>query len=252
MAFSVIIPSRNIDNLCTCIREIRIHEPNARVIVVDDGLESRYVEDERLKGPDTIPVQYVTGEKPFVFGRNANIGIRAAGDDDVVLLNDDAILKTPDGFSKLEAISKSNPSYGVIASVTDAAGNPNQNARVAGERVALRDEPRMVCFICVYIPRSTLNLPLRTKPYPGLLDERYVNYGMDDDHYCFAVREVGLKIGVSDLCYVDHSTLKSSYRSGQHADFRPNLKLFIKEWGVDNWGKKREESAFSELFQIGE
>jgi hypothetical protein len=53
---------------------------------------------------------------------------------------------------------------------------------------------------------------------------------------------------VYDLCYVDHSTLRSSYRFHQHADFRPNLKLFIEKWGFDNWEKKREESAFSELF----
>lgn len=248
MPFSVIILSKNIDNLRPCIREIRVHEPNARVIVVDDGLEGRYVEDERLKGPNTIPVQYVTGEKPFVFGRNANIGIRASGEDDVVLLNDDAILKTPDGFTSMSLVSISHPEYGVIGSVTDGAGNPNQQPRYPGDRIGLHDEPRMVCFICVYIPRSTLNLPLRTSPYPGLLDERYINYACEDDDFCFAVREAGLKIGVYDMCYVDHSTLRSSFRFGRDADFRPNMKLFIEKWGTDNWGKKREESEFASLF----
>lgn len=239
MSFSVVILSKNVENLRPCIHAVRVHEPNARVIVVDDGLEDRYIEDARIKGPDTIPVQYVPGEKPFVFARNVNIGIRTAGDDDVVLLNDDAILKTPDGFSRLEAVTRANPQYGVIAAVSDNVGNPNQVVQVT--RTGLRGEPRMVCFICVYIPRSTINRV-------GMLDERYVGYGMDDDDYCFSVREAELNIGVYDYCYVDHSTLRSSYRFHQHADFRPNLKLFIEKWGTDNWNKKRDESEWADLF----
>lgn len=230
MAFSVVIPSKNIQNLRVCAREVRAHEPDVRIIVVDDGLEERY---------SAPPIQYVPGDKPFIFAHNANIGIRAAGTDDVILLNDDAILKTPDGFSKLESVSKAHPEYGVIAAVVDSAGNPNQ--MVQTEKVGLRDEPRMVCFICAYIPRSTINTV-------GLLDERYVGYGIEDDDFCFSVREAGLKLGVYDFCYVDHSTLRSSYRSGGHADFQPNLKLFIEKWGVDNWNKKKEESEFAHLF----
>lgn len=241
MAFSVVILSREIENLQHCIHAIRVHEPNAKVIVVDDGLEGRYAEDQRLKGPATVPVKYVLGMKPFVFARNANIGIHAAGEDDVVLLNDDAILKTPDGFTRLSVMSTAHPELGVIAAVTDGAGNPNQMPRALGENKGLRYDPRMVCFVCVYLPRRTLNLV-------GGLDERYVGYGCDDDDYCFRVRECGLQLGILDTCYVDHSLLKSTYRFGKTADFRPNLKLFIAKWGVDNWNKGRDESEFRDLF----
>ena len=241
MSFSVVILSKNIDNLRPCITAVRTHEPGARVIVVDDGIEDRYIEDPRLKGPNTVPVEYVPGEKPFVFARNVNIGIRHAGNDDVVLLNDDAILKTPDGFSRMELTIMSHSKYGLIAPVCDSVGNPNQMVRL--KREGLRDEPRMVCFVCVYIPRSTINIV-------GLLDERYVGYGMDDDDYCLSVRRAGLKIGVYDFCYVDHTTLRSSYRFHQSADFRPNLKLFIQKWGTDNWSKSRAESEFADLFPM--
>ena len=38
--------------------------------------------------------------KPFVFARNVNLGIEAAGDADVILMNDDATqLRTPYGFT---------------------------------------------------------------------------------------------------------------------------------------------------------
>ena len=227
MSFSVVILSKNIQNLRVCVREVRANEPDARIIVVDDGLEDRYIEDKRLIGPATIPVQYVEGVKPFVFSRNANIGIRAAGDDDVILLNDDAILKTPDGFSKLEAVSKAHTEYGVIAPVSDAVGNPNQMVRM--ERAGLRDEPRMVCFICVYIPRSTINTV-------GLLDEEFVGYGFDDDSYCLRTRRAGLKIGVYDLCYIDHSTLKSTFRTRpEGASLEQNAEIFKRKYGGGNW-----------------
>ena len=37
--FSIIIPSRNIDNLTACVRAIRAARETARVIVVDDGCQ---------------------------------------------------------------------------------------------------------------------------------------------------------------------------------------------------------------------
>ena len=40
-----------------------------------------------------MPAVALEGVKPFIFARNCNLGIRAAGSDDVVLLNDDALLE---------------------------------------------------------------------------------------------------------------------------------------------------------------
>jgi GT2 family glycosyltransferase len=205
-------------------------------MVVDDGLKDWMVWPE-----------YINGVKPFCFARNANIGIQAVAPDDVILLNDDALLRSPGGFSGLELVSKANPEYGVIASTVDGVGNPNQQPRNRLIHPLLRDEPRMVCFVCVYIPRTTID-----NHKIGLLDERYTGYGLDDDDYCFSVREAGLKLGIWDGCFVNHSTLTSSYRGhGVPASFQENMKLFIEKRGTDNWGKKREESEFSHLFPGG-
>ena len=83
-----------------------------------------------------------------------------------------------------------------------------------------------------------------------MLDERFVDYGMDDDDYSLRVRNAGLKIGIFDGCFVDHGSLKSSYRGGPAAggDFRPNLRRFIEKWGVDNRGKTREQSEWAHLW----
>jgi GT2 family glycosyltransferase len=188
----------------------------------------------------------VEGAKPFVFARNVNLGIQAAGDDDVIVLNDDALLKTERGFSLMKETweqMRMKDQIGLIAASCDTVGNPNQFRRGDG---LMRGEPRMLCFVCVYIPRTTINTV-------GMLDERFVDYGLDDDDYSFRVRAAGLKLAVFDGCYVDHGSLPSSYRAtsatnqGQ-CSFLPNMRRFIKKWGTDNWGKDRDHSQFAALF----
>jgi GT2 family glycosyltransferase len=239
MSFSIIIPSRNAANLVPCIRAIREAGETARIIVVDDGdLVAYNYSVGNEEGTDGI--EYVEGVKPFVFARNVNIGIRTAGDDDVVILNDDALLKTPMGFSIMSRPPEWMPGYGVIAAACNTVGNERQFRR-EGNR--LREESRMVCFVCVYIPRSTINTV-------GLIDERFVDYGCEDDDYCLRVRNVGLKIGIFDGCFVDHSSLKSSFRgdAGAGGNFEPNLKRFIEKWGVDNRNYGRDRSNYRHLF----
>jgi GT2 family glycosyltransferase len=229
MSITVIIPSKTSANLFACVSAVREHEPDARIIVVDDGLD---------RAP--VGVECVQGEKPFCYARNINIGIRAAGDcEGVVLLNDDAILMSTGGFSAMAQACKDNPEYGLIGATANIVGNPNQHPKGIG----LRPESRMVCFLGVYIPRTTLDRV-------GLLDERYISYGADDDDFSFSVRAAGLKIGVHDGCYLDHGSLVSSFRGNPKApaDYRPNLRRFIEKWGCDNWNQPREKSQFPELF----
>lgn len=228
---SVIIPSRNINNLTRCLAAVWTYEPSMRIIVVDDGLECR---------PVPALLHYLSGVKPFIFARNVNLGIRAAGDDDIIILNDDALLKTSGGFTAMQMLAESNPDYGVIASTCNNVGN---QAQWPMGTPWLREEHRTLCFVCVLIPRHTIEKV-------GLLDERFVDYGLDDDDYSLRVRQAGLKLGIFDGCYVDHGSLTSSYRgeAGAGGNFLPNMKRFIEKWGVDNWGQPRETSQFRDLF----
>ncbi len=242
MIISVIIPSRNAANLAPCVAAVRKHEPDARIIVVDDGVSWDNAATKAVLGAEGRVV-VTQGVKPFIFARNVNLGFAYADihhrSDAHLILNDDALLQSPGGFSLLAREAEARPEYGIIASTCNNVGNTNQWPQGVG----LRDEPRMVCFVCVLIPRRTLEMV-------GLLDERYVGYGCDDDDYSFAVRKAGLKIGIHDGCYVDHGSLSSSYRgaAGAGGDFRPNLVRFIEKWGTDNWGRTRETSPFRELF----
>lgn len=226
MKFSVVIPSKTATNIQPCVDSIIECEPAFAIediVIVDDGIHWASV-------PSVGPVSVRFGVKPFVFAKNANIGLRVAFDDgaDVaILMNDDALLKTTMGFTSVTEACEFNPEYGLIAAVTNSSGNPNQQPKNKG----LRDERRMVCFVCVAIPRTTFERV-------GPLDERYIHYGMDDDDYSLRVLKAGLKLGVYDGCFVDHKTLPSSYRGDpkRGGDFRQNMQIFIDKWGHDNWG----------------
>lgn len=247
---SVIIPSRNAANLIPCVGAVLDMEPDARIVVVDDSREVSgvvaAVAAACLLRSDNWSHIWAQGENPFVFARNINIGVRAAGTDDVILLNDDALLKTPWGFTAMQRIAEAKPHVGIVASTCNNVGNLAQRPRGRFESFGadmLRAELRTLCFVCVLIPRRTIDAV-------GLLDERFIGYGLDDDDYCLRVRNAGLKLGIFDGCYVDHGSLPSSFRGpgGAGGDFTENMRLFIAKWGVDNWGKCREESQFRNLF----
>jgi GT2 family glycosyltransferase len=220
---SVIIPSRKVENLRPCIQAIDRFDPTApiRIIVVDDGLS-----EQPPPRVNALEVRTIPGVKPFVFSRNINIGIRDAGDDDVILLNDDCLLTTTGGFTKLIEVGGKHPECGIVAPACNNVGNRNQHFRGIG----LREELRMVCFTCVWIPRTALRSV-------GLLDEQFVAYSHQDDDYCLRVRNAELKIGVFDGCVMDHGSLPSTFRSAGHCPLEPGAAIFAEKWGMDNFGR---------------
>lgn len=245
MPYSVVIPSRTAANVERAVKSIRAAGESCRIIVVDD------FEDPNGVRP-VLGVVWVNGQKPFCFAKNVNLGIAAAGDDDVIVMNDDAGLVTPDGFQILSHLANSGATFpqsgpdkpvGMVGPVTECVGNVNQQRRTGPRARALRWEPRMLCFICVYIPRSVLKKV-------GPLDERYTGYGMDDDDYSLRVRRSGFSIAITDDVFVDHGHVASSFRGpgGAGGDFTPNLVRFIEKWGHDNHGLNREQSPFHALF----
>ena len=216
MNLSVIIPSRTAANLIPCVEAVRRHEPETRIVIVDDSpdlsLHTR---------PGCTPVIALEGVKPFIYARNCNLGIRAAGSDDVILLNDDALLESAGGFTAIQRAAELHPEYGVIGAVTNVTGQPLQRPHGIG----LREVPH-IAFVCVLIPRRTIDRI-------GLLDERYcLDYGVEDLDYCETCRRAQLKVGVFDHCYVDHGSLTSSFRGDPRAprSFARNKALFDAKW----------------------
>jgi len=214
---SVIIPSRTLSNLGPCVNAVQCHDYNDDIIVVWDRSNHR----EFIPASRHYRVREV--ETPFIYARNCNIGIEAAGQNDVMLLNDDAMLRTMGGFTAMQRQADEHREFGIIAAVTNVTGQEHQIPHGVG----LREVPRMVCFVCVLIPRRTIDKV-------GMLDEEFTGYGYDDDSYCLRVRQHGLKIGVFDHCFVDHASLKSTFRGDQYptAAFEENREIFVRKYGA--------------------
>jgi GT2 family glycosyltransferase len=197
----VVILSARAENLVPCVHAVLQQEPAlhpADIIVVDDGA--------RREAEPLLPsVTWVSGEKPFVFARNANLGIEAASGADVLLLNDDAQLVTPGGISRMVQLVAGRPDIGLLsAAVQGFVGNPRQLTTGIG---GIRLELGTLAFIAVFIPR-------RVYERLGPLDERFVGYGWEDNDYCARAREAGFVCAVADGSVVDHS-LPSTFRTRQ-------------------------------------
>lgn len=189
--YHIVIPSKNPENLLCCVEAIRQHEPELpmnRIIVVNDGA--------RNKQTEKLGVQWVEGAKPFIFARNANLGIKAANSD-VVLLNDDALLQTTRGFTRLASHRSIT-----AAAVEGMVGLVEQKPQDTGQMRAVDK----LCFVCILVPKSV-------QDRIGLLDERFTGYGFEDNDYCYRARSCGLPLFVDDGCIVEHESLRPTFRS---------------------------------------
>ncbi len=232
MNLTVIIPSKQIQNLVNCVAAIRRNEPTLKIIVVNDGIDlARIARFDRCWLCEHDPIEVIEGVKPFIFARNINLGIQAAGRSDVVLMNDDALLEVEGGLSKLQHQGLLHPECGLISSSVNAAAACQ--CRQFGN--GMRFNSVMVAFVCVFIPRTTIDRL-------GLLDERFGvgaggtgvrGYGCEDDDLCWRVREAGMKLGIYDGCFVDHMSLKSTFRDDpdRPADVVAHELVFAEKWG---------------------
>jgi GT2 family glycosyltransferase len=230
MSYSIVICSRNIDNLRQCVSALRAAGETGRVIVVwDFGGEGYGIRAIPATGDPNI--RAIEGIHPFSFARNCNIGIRAAGEYDVVLLNDDALYTTEFGFSIAQMDCRTEPDIGMIGATTDVTGYTFQHPEARKKQFR---PVEFFAFVCVYIPRRTLDTV-------GLLDERFSGpgvYGGEDVDYCLRVRDAGLKVGVSDYCYVDHSKLQSTFRGPHPRNGAPGDIAESNRIGIEKWGEK--------------
>jgi GT2 family glycosyltransferase len=231
---SVVIPSKTLANLLPCVEAVRKHEPVARIIVVDDGVDWNELECVGLVGDELIRrgITLFRGASPFIFARNCNIGIEAAGKDDVVLLNDDALLETPGGFTRMQSVAKMFHDISLVSASTNIAGNPEQQKRHGQERARILVRPTpgnsfpTVAFVCVLIPRRTINAV-------GLLDEIFTGYGFEDNDYCRRIDIMKQQIAVHDGCYVDHGKLTSTYRGAPTTGgkLEEGRRIYMEKWG---------------------
>lgn len=213
--YTIIIPSRNENNLRVCLEAIDLNQPRGlkRVLVYDNDISGRV-----RRVCDKYAVASVDGwYQPFVFSRAVNCCIQLRGDKDVILMNDDAVLQTPYGLDNLH-----DSGVGIASSsISGFIGNPEQK-NMYNPHIRLRPLPRhsYLAFVCVSLSRELIN-------GIGLFDERLIHYGWEDTLYCIRALNAGYELWVNDLCTVEHGTLPSTYRKPESMpDLDLNRKIF--------------------------
>jgi glycosyltransferase involved in cell wall biosynthesis len=131
----------------------------------------------------------IRGIEPFVFGRNANLGIAAAGgDDDILLVNDDVEFTEPIidelGWAADQGAGLITPQV-----IGDGINHPMAYAsRPLSVRSAFTSS--YLPFVCVLLRRQTI-------AQCGALAERFTGYGSEDVEFCGRAQARGFRMAVS-------------------------------------------------------
>lgn len=206
---SIIIPTKTEKLITSCVKHIQdnlgeFFRGDVEILVVDDGLPPGVVNNLQANG-----ARVVAGEKPFVFARNVNVGLKTRQlNSDVLLLNDDARILTP-GY--LQALYDAAQGFDVVCpSITDArsVGQRLQvhNPREAHNLITPVPIGTMLCFVAVFFKAKVLQRV-------GGLDERYDGYGHEDDDWCKRAWLLNCSMGVCHQVRVEHGDGVRKYSS---------------------------------------
>lgn len=201
---------------------LRQFEPGARKILVTSG--------DRFQGLEVPGWEVIQETEPFAFPCNANIGIKAAGQSDVVLMNDDAQFVESGSIDALREISYAYPEIGVLSPHVDGDADNLFQTDAASFPGGIAYCERRLCFICVYLKREVLNAV-------GEMDERFSGYGFDDQDYCLRLLLAGYRLAVTSDVTARHgyaeSRCSSSFRRSLRDKFaagREAETVFRRKW----------------------
>jgi GT2 family glycosyltransferase len=190
--YTVAILSRQIENVVRCVAAMRRQQgPTLDIVVLADRISE--ADRARVQG-----VRWITGPEPFTFAVNANLALSAAGRNDVLLCNDDAFLSSRGGFGALQQASRD---WAAVSAVVHGRSSlPLQKL----DRRGCVEEPERFPFICVYLPRRTLETI-------GPFDELYEGGMWEDNDYCYRIKRAGGRLGICGECVVDHDAANCSF-----------------------------------------
>lgn len=229
--YTVVIPNRFEDIIKPLLASIKKFEDDPKVLIVADRHNNDY-------GYSKVDL-----EGKFSFAHSANTGILSAGEDDIILMNDDVRLLMPT-FKRLQKIAYADPKTGILSPMVDGGcGNLFMRARQM-KKVWPSDTSIHYCnglggdritFACVYIKRKLLD-------EIGLFDEGFANYGYDDADMCIRTIKAKWKLAITNRLTVQHGTGGDKFIRGQNwnssyvrttgEDYRASLKYLRKKHPV--------------------
>lgn len=216
---SVIVPVFNApDETAACLKSLRktIDPRTARVIIINDGSADARIAPLLDSYSKAEGFALMSNERNLGYTRTINIGVRAAGQDDVVLLNSDTIV-TPGWLDGLIEAARRADNTGTVTAMGDNAGafsfpekdkpNPKPDGVSHAEHVdailrrtsahAPVEVPTGSGF-CLFIRRAVFDRI-------GLFDEEAFprGYGEEND-FCMRAAAAGFRNVISPYAYVYH------------------------------------------------
>ena len=191
MPTTIIVPSRFPDIFESCRASAAQFAPTQEKILVRDG-------HDIIDPSGWTTIQAPDG--PFIYSRNVNLGINQTKDS-VLLMNDDCQFVSTGTVEALEKILDTHADIGILSPRID--GGVGNAAQENVHQPVLYTEQRLA-FVCVLIRRKLFE-------EVGLLDERFVGYGWEDDDYCRRVRDAGYKLACTANAVVKHGHEKDRW-----------------------------------------
>jgi GT2 family glycosyltransferase len=199
MEYTVIIPNKYEDIIQPLLESINEYEPNANVIIVNDGHDRDY-------GYEAVRYDW----RFFNYSHACNLGIEMAPvDNDIILVNDDIILVEPNTFWRMSNVGHRSQNIGIVSPlIKGCVGNPLQRWHerklywTQDETIKYVHGASPVCFPCVWLKREMLNKI-------GILDESVCPegyYGGEDVEYCMRARDNGWRTAITSEVVVQHGS----------------------------------------------
>jgi len=238
----IIVSYNNLDYLKACLDSlwVKTRYPNYEVIVVDNGSQPdviTYLNDCAKREPR---LKLVLNGENLGFAAANNIGVRAAGQCEyLVLLNNDTIVTQGWLGKMIRLLDQSD--VGLAGPVTNNIGNEARinvdykrvedmdafAARYAKEHSGECSDITVLAMFCVGLRKEVFDRI-------GKLDERFGIGMFEDDDYSMRVREAGYRVVLAEDIFIHHwggASFKKLNRQSYQNLFEENLQKFEVKWG---------------------
>jgi GT2 family glycosyltransferase len=218
------------------------------LILVNDGSDEEttaYLEQVAAANPSATLIH--NGSPPHGYTIAANLGMRAADADYVVLLNSDTVV-TYGWLERIVACGESDERIGILGPLSNAASHqsipmlrdddgwatnplpsfltPDGLAKLL-DRVSPRSRPRLpfVNGFCYVVKRPVLDAI-------GYFDEESFPSGYcEENDFSFRAAQAGFELAVADDCYVFHAKSKSYTPQARKPIAKRNYETFLCKHG---------------------